>query len=619
MARYLVGIDLGTTNSALAYVDSNAKGKRGVKLHGFDVPQLVGPGQMGSPSLLPSFLYLPGPHDLAPESIALPWNKEASEVVGKFARNHGSKIPGRLVSSAKSWLCHPGVDRTAPLLPWGGSDDVHKISPLDASAKYIRHLIEAWNNSPNRKPEEYLEEQQVVLTVPASFDDMARNLTSDAAKHAGLKHFTLLEEPQAAFYAWLGTHSPKEAGKLKPGMRCVVVDVGGGTTDFSLIRAGEEQGELTFVRDAVGDHLLLGGDNMDLALAKSIEAKLPGGRLDAAQFGGLIQACRQAKEALLGDDPPKSFPVTVVGKGRSVVGGTISKNVTRDDIEAVLFDGFFPEVPYNADPQRPARSGLQEMGLPYVADAAITKHLAAFLRQHIPDGEAPDAILFNGGVFTPKPLQERIVAVMKAWFGDDWEPLQLTSPSLDLAVAWGAAYQCWLKQSGGRRIGGGIPRSYYIGIATEKELPPEQRSIVCIVPRRLEEGEEIELDGTDARTATRRACAVPTLHVYGSWRRHAGRGAACRGIAVGRASAIAHDVTRRQTFRQEASPRHSRRESDRDRHAGTLLRLRREESLAARIQRPRRDPHRVGQRRSLGQGRIRHRRCIARRAGSRCD
>ena len=494
MARYLVGIDLGTTNSALAYVDSNAKGKRGVKLHGFDIPQLIGAGQMGSPSLLPSFLYLPGPHDLAPESISLPWNKESHDVIGKFARNHGSKIPGRLVSSAKSWLCHPGVDRTAPLLPWGSSDDVHKISPLDASAKYIRHLVDAWNNSPNRKPEEYLEEQHVVLTVPASFDDTARNLTSDAAKHAGLKHFTLLEEPQAAFYAWLGTHSPKEAGQLKPGMRCVVVDVGGGTTDLSMIRAGEEEGELTFVRDAVGDHLLLGGDNMDLALAKSIEAKLPGGRLDAAQFGGLIQACRQAKEALLGDDPPKSFPVTVVGKGRSVVGGTISKNVTREDIEAVLFDGFFPEVAYQAEPQRQARSGLQEMGLPYVADAAITKHLAAFLRQHIPNGEAPDAILFNGGVFTPKPLQERIITVMTQWFGDDWQPLQLTSPSLDLAVAWGAAYQCWLKQSGGRRIGGGIPRSYYIGIDTAEELPAGTKSVICIVPRRLEEGEEIELD-----------------------------------------------------------------------------------------------------------------------------
>src|SRR5205823_10433070 len=246
-------------------------------------------------------LYIPGQHDLPPGSVALPWDTSATYAVGEFARNHGAKVPGRLVSSAKSWLCHPGVDRTAPLLPWAGPPDVPRLSPLEVSARYLRHFVEAWNNAPNRKPEDRLEDQPVVLTVPASFDDIARNLTAEAAKQAGLKHVTLLEEPQAAFYAWLGTHSPQEAGKLKPGMRCLVVDVGGGTSDFSLIRAGEEHGELTFIRDAVGDHLLLGGDNMDLALAKAVEAKLPGGKLDAAQFGALVQACRAAKEALLAD------------------------------------------------------------------------------------------------------------------------------------------------------------------------------------------------------------------------------------------------------------------------------------------------------------------------------
>ncbi|OWK43675.1 hsp70 family protein [Fimbriiglobus ruber] len=506
MARFLVGIDLGTTNSALAFVDLQAKPKAGgVKLNTFPIPQLVVAGEVREQQLLPSFLYLPGPHDLPPGAIALPWEPGATSAVGAFARNHGGKVPGRLVSSAKSWLCHPGVDRTSPLLPWGAPPDVPRLSPLEASARYLKHLVDAWNHTAGRRPEDRLEDQPVVLTVPASFDDVARNLTADAAKQAGLKNVSLLEEPQAAFYAWLGTHTPAEAGKLKPGMRCLVVDVGGGTSDFSLIRAGEEQGEMTFVRDAVGDHLLLGGDNMDLALAKAIEAKLPAGKLDAAQFGALVQACRSAKEALLGPNPPDHFPVTVVGKGRSVVSGTISINVTRADVTAALFDGFFPTVPYTDEPNRAARSGLQEMGLPYVADAAVTKHLAAFLRQHLPPGEVPNAILFNGGVFTPQVLRERVIEVMRPWFevpGKPWHPLVLTTPSLDLAVAWGAAYLAWLKQSGGRRIGGGIPRSYYLGVsladekrsgapaATDQPATPA-KAVVCVVPRQLEEGNEV--------------------------------------------------------------------------------------------------------------------------------
>ncbi|MBX9579677.1 MAG: hsp70 family protein [Gemmataceae bacterium] len=499
MARYLVGIDLGTTNTALAYVDTASKVAGGPKLHTFRVPQVVAAGQVGEQDLLPSFLYLPGPHDLPPGSIDLPWKVAPHDTVGVFARNHGAKVPGRLVSSAKSWLSHPGVDRSAPLLPWAGPPDVPRLSPLEVSARYLRHLVEAWNAAPNRKPEDRLEEQTVVITVPASFDDVARNLTAEAAKQAGLKHVTLLEEPQAAFYAWLGTHSPKEAGKLKPGMRCLVVDVGGGTSDFSLIRATEEHGEFGFVRDAVGDHLLLGGDNMDLALAKSVEAKLPGGRLDAARFGALVQACRAAKEALLADNPPPTFPVTVTGKGRSVVGGAVSVNLTPADVAAALFDGFFPAVPFDAEPARGARAGLQEMGLPYASDPAVSKHLAAFLRQQFGgDAGAVDAILFNGGVFQPAVLQDRVVAVMRPWFAAPrrpWKPLVLTSPSLDLAVAWGAAYFAWLRHSGGKRIGGGIPRSYYIAIDAGEPgaSAPGAVPVLCVVPRRLQEGEEVRL------------------------------------------------------------------------------------------------------------------------------
>jgi hypothetical protein len=500
--RYLVGIDLGTTNTALAYVDTASKpASGGPKLQTFKMPQVVAAGQVGEQDLLPSFLYLPGPHDLPPGSINLPWKKDPPETVGVFARNHGAKVPGRLVSSAKSWLCHPGVDRTAPLLPWAGPPDVPRLSPLEVSARYLKHLVEAWNAAPNRKPADHLEEQDVVITVPASFDDVARNLTAEAAQQAGLKHVTLLEEPQAAFYAWLGTHSPQEAGKLKPGMRCLVVDVGGGTSDFSLIRAAEEHGEFGFVRDAVGEHLLLGGDNMDLALAKAVEARLPG-KLDAAQFGALVQACRGAKEALLAEPAPPSYPVTVMGKGRSVVGGTLSVNITPADVAAALFEGFFPQASFDAEPLRGARAGLQEMGLPYVSDPAISKHLAAFVKQHsspVATGglQLVDAILFNGGVFQPPALRQRVVEVMRLWFGAHWSPLILTSPSLDLAVAWGAAYFAWLRHSGGKRIGGGIPRSYYIGISDERfaaaQSGARDLTLLCVVPRRLQEGEEIRL------------------------------------------------------------------------------------------------------------------------------
>jgi molecular chaperone DnaK (HSP70) len=495
--RFLVGIDLGTTNSALAYIDLNNRPRTGaLGEKTFDVPQLVAAGQVAPRALLPSFLYLPGPHDLPPGSIALPWKPDADAAVGEFARNHGAKIPGRLVSSAKSWLCHPGVDRAAPLLPWGAPPDVPRLSPLDVSARYLRHLVDAWNHA-LAKFAAPLEDQAVTLTVPASFDDVARNLTMQAAQQAGLKHVTLLEEPQAAFYCWLGLSKHDEIARMKPGMRCVVIDVGGGTSDFSLIRAAEDKGELTFVRESVGDHLLLGGDNMDLALARLAESKLPqAGRLDAAQFGMLTQACRQAKEQLLTPAGPASVSVTIQGRGRSVIGGSLHTSLTPDDVRAAIVEGFFPQVPRDADPAKAARTGLQEMGLPYVGDPAVTRHLAAFLRRQLPEGEAPDAILFNGGVFQPAALRERVVDVMRPWHdrpGQPWQPLVLANPSLDLAVAWGAAYFGWLKHTGGRRIGGGIPRSYYLGIHADAADANPGTSVLCVVPRHLDEGEEIAL------------------------------------------------------------------------------------------------------------------------------
>jgi hypothetical protein len=509
MARYLIGIDLGTTNSALAYIDLQRKPRDGrPEIQTFPVPQLVAPGEVGNRTLLPSFLYLPGPHDLPAGSTALPWDAGRDYAVGEFARNHGARIPGRLATSAKSWLCHAGVDRSAALLPWSAPPEVPRLSPVEVSARYLRHLAESWNYVRARdRAEDRLEKQPVVLTVPASFDDVARNLTVEAARKAGIENLTLLEEPQAAFYCWLATRSQEEAGALKPGSLCLVVDVGGGTSDFSLIQAVEQQGELGFVRQAVGDHLLLGGDNMDLALAKFVEARLPAaGRLDAAQYGMLTQACRQAKETLLGPDPPPAYTVTVMGRGRLVVGGAQHTSLTAADVRGLLFDGFFPQVPRDAEPQRGARTGLHEMGLPYVSDPAVTRHLAAFLKRHQEDrgqgsgirGQGgPDAILFNGGVFQPAVLRERLVEVMRPWYSTPerpWQPLVLTTPSLDLAVAWGAAYYGWLRHTGGRRIGGGIARSYYVAVENaEPERENAALTVLCVVPQHLEEGEEIAL------------------------------------------------------------------------------------------------------------------------------
>jgi hypothetical protein len=533
MPRFLIGIDLGTTNSALAYLDlQRPRGGGGrVDIQAFAVPQLVTQGEVKPRPLLPSFLYLPGAHDLPPGATALPWDPQRNYAVGEFARNHGGRVPGRLVTSAKSWLCHPGVDRSSPLLPWSAPPDVPRLSPVEASARYLRHMLEAWNYAMARdNPEHRLEEQSVVLTVPASFDDVARRLTVEAASRAGYPEVVLLEEPQAAFYCWLATHAPAEAARLRPGSRCLVVDVGGGTSDFSLIEAVEQQGELGFLRQAVGDHLLLGGDNMDLALAKFVEAKLPGaGRLDAVQYCLLTQACRQAKEMLLAPDPPASQTVTVVGRGRAVIAGTLHAPLTPADVRHVIFDGFFSPVRVDDGLHRGARVGLHEMGLPYVSDPAITRHLAAFVRAQArggaADADAPGAILFNGGVFQPQSLRDRLLEVLHRWYdrpGQPWQPLVLTNPSLDLAVAWGAAYFAWLRHSGGKRIGGGIPRSYYVGVEhtaqasadTEVEHAAQasaeavaldcaacSTTVLCVLPQHLEEGHDVILDKPELELA----------------------------------------------------------------------------------------------------------------------
>ncbi|MCS7167791.1 MAG: Hsp70 family protein [Gemmatales bacterium] len=517
--RYCIGIDLGTTNTALAYVEC----RRGdsPRIQTFLVPQLVAPGELASRPLLPSFLYLAGPHDWPQGASSLPWDPHRQYVVGELAREQGARVPGRLVSSAKSWLCHGGVDRESAILPWNGLPDVPRVSPVEASARYLRHLVEAWNWVVARTDDSArLERQEVVLTIPASFDEMARRLTLEAARQAGLERVTLLEEPQAAFYAWMAAGRCEVVGQdntllptsaeeaLAPGTLCVVIDVGGGTTDFTLIQAVERAGELDLVRQAVGEHLLLGGDNMDLALARYVEQKLGvAGKLDAVAFFQLAQACRRAKEILLGERPPAAVPVTVMGRGRAVVGGTLSTTLTLQEITQVLLDGFFPYCDRAVRPNMAGMLGLHEMGLPYVRDPAIPHHLALFLRTFAGD-QPPQAVLFNGGVFQSAQLRQRLLDVMCRWYDAPdrpWRPRVLTNPSLDLAVAWGAAYYGWLRQTGGKRIRSGLARSYYLGIAPSSGLAEassaaasgqdtDMVTVVCVAPRQLEEGAEIRLE-----------------------------------------------------------------------------------------------------------------------------
>jgi molecular chaperone DnaK (HSP70) len=524
-SRYIVGIDLGTTNSAVAYVDTRGKARPSPDIRPFPVPQLVAAGEAAPRAMLPSFLYLVGEHELPPGAAALPWRDEAARIVGEFARVQGARVPSRLVSSAKSWLGHGGVDREAGILPWGAPKEVPRVSPVEASAAYLAHVRDAWNSTFAREdPRAKLEEQEVVLTVPASFDEAARELTVEAAKRAGLARLTLLEEPQAAFYCWIVAHHDAWQAQVRAGELILVCDVGGGTTDFSLITVVETPTGPGFRRVAVGDHLMLGGDNMDLALAHHIEGGLPGARLDTEQWGALRFACRTAKEKLLDDGGGQArWPVTIAGRGSRLIGGSLQAELSRDDVHRLVLDGFFPNVAADAEPSRGARLGVQEFGLPFVADPAVTRHLAAFLRRHrveaagpVVDGAAagrparPDAILFNGGALTPRILRDRVVDVVTSWFADapdgGYRPRVLSNDSLDLAVAQGAAYYGVVRRGGGIRIGGGTARSFYVGFEGEATGATPW---LCVVPRDAQEGEEVAVAGHDFELLMGRPVAFP--------------------------------------------------------------------------------------------------------------
>jgi len=510
-SRFIVGIDLGTTNCVVAYVDTQTPDAENPPIQLFHIPQLVTPGNVEERDLLPSFLYLPASREFPAGSLSLPWTEDLPFAVGTLARTRGAEVPGRLISSAKSWLCHVGVDRTAPILPWGGGEDLKKMSPLEVSAQYLSHLRQAWNAVMAREnPACVLEQQEVFLTVPASFDAAARELTVQAAERAGLPSVRLLEEPQAAFYSWIESAGERWRKHVKVGDVILVSDIGGGTSDFSLIAVSDEGGELALNRVAVGEHILLGGDNMDLALAYAVQQKLAakGTKLDAGQMRGLWQNCRVAKEDLLQSGATKKQPISILGRGSSVVGGAVKTELTYEEVEATLVDGFFPRCEANDLPKAGRRVGLQEMGLPYAADPAVTRHLAKFLTRQKETGEDtqtfahPTAILFNGGVMKAPLLRQRLVEVLNGWLSQEGSSAlrTLEGTNLDHAVARGAAYYGLARRGKGVRIRGGAARSYYIGIETSMPAVPGMAAplkALCVAPFGMEEGTESDIPGQE--------------------------------------------------------------------------------------------------------------------------
>ena len=521
MARFSIGIDLGTTNSAVSCFDLTRTAPRGRDQEMLAIPQLTAAGTVESLPLLPSFLYLPAAAEFPAAALQLPWPAAAASAsgpapfAGAFARTHGAKVPTRLVSSAKSWLSHAGVDRQSAILPWQAPPDVTRLSPVDASRAYLAHLRAAWDH---QHPDAPLADQEIVLTVPASFDAAARDLTLAAATQAGLKNITLLEEPQAAFYAWTEQAGESFRKHVRPGDIILVVDVGGGTSDFSLIAVTDNQGEVELTRIAVGDHILLGGDNMDLALAYTVSQRLAteGKKLDAWQFTALTHACRAAKETLFADEKLKQCPLVIPGRGSSLIGGTIKTELSREELTRVLTDGFFPDVAVTELPKTARATGLAQIALPYAQDAAVTRHLAAFLTRQARALAAsdlstlnlqlstarafvhPTAILFNGGVFKSGILKRRVLDVVNRWLAaDGGRPVtELAGAELDLAVARGAAYYGWARHGHGLRIRGGTARAYYVGV--ESAMPavpgiePPIRAL-CVAPFGMEEGTQADI------------------------------------------------------------------------------------------------------------------------------
>lgn len=509
--RFSVGIDLGTTHCVLSYAELGSLETDEFSQQVMDIPQLTSPGAVEERSQLPSFLYQAHSAELAEGSTALPWTAEPEYLVGEIARNLGSKTPIRLVASAKSWLCHAGVDCKAAILPAEAPEEVDRVSPFEATVAYLRHMHDAWRTL---HPEAPLAEQDLVITVPASFDPAARELTVEAAKAVGLQQAILLEEPQAALYSWIEQSHGDWRNHVQCGDVILVVDIGGGTTDLSLIAVTERDGNLELTRVAVGDHILLGGDNMDLALAYTVKAKLEkdGKRLEPWQLQALTHSCRDAKEKIFTDLLIDQIPLVVANRGSSLIGGALRTELTREEVNKVLVEGFLPRVSVADRPLVRPRTGLRTTGLPYAQDAAITRHLAAFLGKqqgatddlkdvNLPEHATflhPTAVLFNGGVLKGKALADRLIEVLNSWLVAEGAPEArlLAGADLDLAVARGAAYYGYVRKGKGVRIKGGTAASYYVGVESAMPAVPgmaPELQALCIAPFGMEEGTQEEL------------------------------------------------------------------------------------------------------------------------------
>lgn len=484
--RYIIGIDLGTTNSCVGYIDTQDPK---LQVKSLKIPQLAAPGTIEALPVLPSFCYLPASGEFSDTSLKLPWKHKSSLFVGSFAKKQGAKVPTRLVQSAKSWLCHSAANRRDKILPVEAADESLRISPVDATAHYLSHLKAAWNETMAKGDEEAdFDAQEVILTVPASFDEVARNLTVEAAKKAGFLNLSLLEEPQAAFYSWIAQHEHSWEKELKAGMQVLVCDVGGGTTDFSLIEVVETDSKLSFRRMAVGDHLLLGGDNMDAALTHFFEGKL---NLSTTQRQQLFHEARSAKEKLL-SGTESSHRILLYGEGASVVKGAASVEALADEVKNLLLNGFFSSHSWNEALKLNKTAGFRSMGLPYENEPSIVKHLAHFLHQ---SGAQPDFILFNGGAMTPQLFQDAITSNLRSWFPQK-ELKILPSYNLDLAVARGAAYFGKARRGLGVKIGGGLARGYYLVLDAKDQTGGIEKKALTLMPRGSEEGDVFEPDTT---------------------------------------------------------------------------------------------------------------------------
>lgn len=489
-SRFVVGIDLGTTNCAVTYIDTQ---QSPWQIRVLSIPQWVAAGQFEARDTLPSFHYEPATGQAGGEALRLPWHTHAPDhCVGVMARDEGAQTAGRGIASAKSWLCHAGVDRTAALLPWHAAEDVQRMSPVEASSRYLAHIRDAWNA---QFPGDLLDDQDIVITLPASFDEVARELTVSAARQAKLPRVFLIEEPQAAFYAWVYKHQDDWQQRVDVGQTILVCDIGGGTSDFTLIRVRASRtaaDQIQFHRVAVGEHLILGGDNLDLALAKYLENKLSKGtKLPPRQWDLLLSASRAAKEQLLGESASQKIAISLPTGGSKLIGSSLQTEITRDELQTLLVDGFLPPGELTDVPQQHA-SGFQEFGLPYASDSAITRYLSAFLSAHRDDdgGGLPDVVLFNGGFFASPVLREEVLQRLEHWLGQ--RPIVLDNDRLDLAVARGAAYFGMVRRGEGVKIAASLARSYYIGI--DPDPNDGQPRVVCLIPGGAQPGESFELD-----------------------------------------------------------------------------------------------------------------------------